>query len=114
MGRLPEQVDLLQAGWRRGVVGSAHHAVQHPLQALHKLLRQLVLRGRSAVQLLQLGWGTAGHHGVNPLYYIYIEGVQADAVVQSDHNKYICKKKEKQQYITVGKVMMFLEISAKN
>ena len=37
-----------------------------------------------------------------------------DAFIQSDYNKHIFQKKEKQQYITVGTVRMFIEQSAKH
>lgn len=68
MGRLPEQVDLLEAGRLCGVICPAHHTAQHALQALHKLLGQLVLLGCTAVQLPQLGW----QGGVNKIVFFYL------------------------------------------
>ena len=43
---------------------------------------------------------------------LYIQGVHsADTFFQSDLHKYICQKKEKQQYFAVGTVRTFIEPS---
>ena len=46
--------------------------------------------------------------------YIYIEGIKQTLLSEATYNKYISQKKEKQQYITVCKVRMFIEPRAKH
>ena len=41
--------------------------------------------------------------------YIYIEGVKQMLLSQVTWDGYVCQKKEKQQYISVGTVRMFPE-----
>ena len=47
------------------------------------------------------------------LIYINIEGIKT-LLSKATYNNYICEKKEKQQYISVGTVRMFIEPSAKH
>ena len=46
--------------------------------------------------------------------YVHIEGIKQTLLSKASYNKYICQKKQKQQYITVGTVRMFLEPSTKH
>ncbi|CAL8365855.1 unnamed protein product [Arctogadus glacialis] len=45
---------------------------------------------------------------------IYLQGIQQTPLSKATYNKSICQKKEKQQYISVGTVRMFIEPSAKH
>ena len=45
---------------------------------------------------------------------IYIQGVYQTLLSKAPYNNYICQEKEKQQYIFVGTVRMFIEPSAKH
>ena len=44
----------------------------------------------------------------------YIEGVQKTFLSKVTYNKCICHKKEKQQYVAVGRVRMFIEPSVEH
>ena len=46
--------------------------------------------------------------------HVYIEGIQQTLLSKASYNKYICQKKEKLQYISVGTERMFIEPSAKH
>ena len=46
--------------------------------------------------------------------YINIQGIKQTLLSIVIYNKYICPKKEKQQYIFVGTARMFIEPSAKH
>ena len=50
----------------------------------------------------------------NIYIHIYIQGVQQTLLSKATYNQYICQKKGKQQYISVGTVRMFIEQSAKH
>ena len=114
MGRLPEQVDLLEAGGRRGVVGSAHHTVQHPLQALNKLLRQLVLWGRRAVELLQLGCGGRGSPWGQRFTFTFRAFNRRFSQKRLTISPCVRRKRNNQTSWYVGTVRMFIEPSAKH
>ena len=47
------------------------------------------------------------------LWYLNL-GHLAGAFIQATNNNYSCQEKEKQQYITVNTVRMFIETSGKN
>ena len=51
---------------------------------------------------------------VQPTFTFYIYCVYQTLLYKATYNKDICQKKEKQQYITVGTVRMFIEPSAKH
>ena len=48
----------------------------------------------------------------NIYIHINIQGVQQTLLSKATYNQYICQKKGKQQYISVGTVRMFIEQSA--
>ena len=50
----------------------------------------------------------------NIYIYIYIQGIQQTLLSKATYSKYICRKKEKQEYVSVGTVRMFIEPSAKH
>jgi hypothetical protein len=52
-----------------------------------------------------------GHISFVTSIYIDIEGIQQTLLSKATYSKYICQKKEKQQYLAIGTVRMFREIS---
>ena len=46
--------------------------------------------------------------------YVYIQGVYQTLLPKATNNKYICRKKGKPHYISVGTLRMLIEPSAKH